>query len=137
VAEPALYLDTSSVLRAALETGTTPELESRIRAAPVLITSRLALVESSRALRRLRGAGGVSEERLADAEREVESVWARCEVWELTRAVCELARDVAPARPLRTLDALHLATFLLARRRFEGLELLTVDARLRDAASAV
>jgi predicted nucleic acid-binding protein len=137
VAEPALYLDTSSVLRAALETGTTPDLESRIRSAPVLITSRLALVESSRALRRLRGVGAVSEERLADAEREVESVWARCEVWELTRTVCELARDVAPAKPLRTLDALHLATFLLARRRFEGLELLTVDARLRDAASGV
>jgi hypothetical protein len=35
---------------------------------------------------------------------------------------------------LRTLDALHLATFLLARARIEGLELLTADQRLEDAA---
>ena len=43
-------------------------------------------------------------------------------------------RHVAPDRALRTLDALHLATFLLARRRIEGLELLTADERLEDAA---
>ena len=129
-----LYLDTSSVLRAALESGTSPEVESRIGAAPVLITSRLSLVESARAMLRARSLGGISEERLADAEREIEAVWARCEIWELTRAVCELARAVAPQKLLRTLDALHLATFLLARRRVEGLELLTVDARLAEAA---
>jgi hypothetical protein len=37
---------------------------------------------------------------------------------------------------LRTLDALHLATFLMARVRIEGLELLTADKRLEQAASA-
>jgi predicted nucleic acid-binding protein len=46
-----------------------------------------------------------------------------------------LACQVAPGRPLRALDALHLATFLLARRRIAGLELLTVDERLREAAT--
>lgn len=132
-----LYLDTSAVLRAALESGTTPEVESRIRAAPALITSRLSLVESARALLRARGRTGASEERLADAEREVEALWARCEVWELTRGVCELAQRVAPGKPVRTLDALHLATFVLARRKIDGLELLTVDARLAEAAGLV
>jgi len=132
-----LYLDTSAVLRAALESGTTAEVEARIRAAPVLVTSRLSLVESARALFRARNLQGVSEERLADAEREIEAVWARCEIWELTRAVCELARQVAPAKPVRTLDALHLATFVLARRKIGGLELLTVDTRLAEAAGIV
>jgi hypothetical protein len=42
---------------------------------------------------------------------------------------------VTPDTALRTLDALHLAPFLLARRRLEGLELLTADERLEDAAS--
>ena len=132
-----LYLDTSAVLRAVLESGTTPEVESRIRAAPALITSRLSLVESARAMLRARSIESISEQRLADAEREIETMWARCEIWELTRAVCGLAREVAPGRPLRTLDALHLATFVLARRRIEGLELLTVDARLAEAAGIV
>ena len=130
----ALYVDTSAVLRAALESGTTPEVDARIRAASVLITSRLALVESACAMLRARAIGGVAEERLADAEREIEAVWARCEIWELTRGVCDLARTVAPHKPLRALDALHLATFLLARRRVEGLELLSVDSRLNEAA---
>ena len=132
-----LYLDTSAVLRAALESGTTPEVESRIRAAPALVTSRLSLVESGRALLRARGVRGVAEDRLADAEREIEGVWARCEIWELTRAVCEVARQVAPGKPVRTLDALQLATFVLARRRIAGLELLTVDVRLAEAAGVV
>jgi predicted nucleic acid-binding protein len=132
-----LYLDTSAVLRAVLENGTSPEVEAKIAAAPALITSRLALVESSRALHRLRQLGQVSEAKLADAQREVASLWARCELWELTPAVCEMARQVAPSKPLRTLDALHFATFVLAREKIEDLELVTVDHRLQEAAESV
>lgn len=133
----ALYLDTSAVLRALLETGTTLEIEDRIRKARVLVTSRLAQVESARALLRLRQRSRVPEEALADAEREVDTLWSRCDVWELTQSVCDTARHVAPRKPLRTLDALHLATFVLARRKIEGLELLTADERLDDAARSV
>jgi predicted nucleic acid-binding protein len=133
----ALYLDTSAVLRAVLETGTTPEVERAIGAAGTLITSRLALVESSRAFLRLRAIGQVSEERLADAARALDALWARCDIWEITPLVCEMAGQVAPTRPLRTLDALHLATYLLARRRLAGLELLTADQRMLEAAQGV
>ena len=132
-----LYLDTSAVLRAVLESGTSPEVEELITAAPALITSRLSLVESSRALHRLRQLGQVSEATLADAQREINAVWTRCELWELTASVCERARQVAPGKSLRTLDALHLATFVLARERIEGLELVTVDERLQAALEAV
>lgn len=135
-AATALYLDTSVALRATLEHGTTPEIEHRIAAAPALVTSRLSLVESARAMLRLRVQGDVSESRLADAQRELDALWHRCELWELSPAVCDLASLLAPDQPLRTLDALHLATFLLARRRIEGLELLTADRRLEDAAGS-
>jgi len=131
---PALYLDTSAVLRAVLEVGTSPSLETRIRAAEVLLTSRLSVVESSRAILRLRQLGRLSETKLADAERDIESLWARCDLWELTPAVCETARRVAPSKLLRTLDALHLATFVLARQRIVDLELVTADERLQAAA---
>jgi predicted nucleic acid-binding protein len=76
----------------------------------------------------------VSEEHLADAGRELDALWARCDIWELTPRVCEMAGQLAPGRPLRTLDALHLATYLLARRRIAGLSLLTADRRLLEAA---
>jgi predicted nucleic acid-binding protein len=132
----ALYLDTSVALRASLEQGTTPEIEQRIADAPALVTSRLSLVESARALLRVRSQGGVPERRLADARRELDGLWSRCELWELSPQVCDLATLLVPDRPLRTLDALHLATFLLARRRIEGLELLTADRRLEEAAGS-
>lgn len=130
----ALYVETSAALRAVLEAGSTPELERRIAAAAMLMTSRLSLVESARALLRLRALGRVAEERLADAARQLDALWVRCEVWELSREVCDLASQVAPAKPLRTLDALHLATYLLARRWIAAIELETTDRRLADAA---
>lgn len=129
-----LYLDTSAVLRAALESGTAPELEERISAAPLLITSRLSLVEASRALLRVRSMGSGPEVKLADVARDITQLWLRCHIWELSRSVCELAAHVAPAARLRTLDALHLATFLLARETIANIELLTADERLREAA---
>jgi predicted nucleic acid-binding protein len=124
------------VLRATLEAGTSPEVEQRIRLAPVLVTSRLSLVESCRAFVRLRTLGRAAEERLADAERDVAGIWSRCELWEISRRVCETACAVAhTTTSLRALDTIHLATFVLARRELAGLELLTVDDRLRQAAS--
>lgn len=129
-----IYLDTSAVLGAVVETGTSPELEARIAAAPALITSRLSIVEASRAIHRLRQIGRVTETHLADAQREIDAVWSRCDIWELTASVCEMARRVAPGKALRTLDALHLATFVLAREKIAGLELLTADDRLQEAA---
>ena len=132
----ALYLDTSVALRATLEEGTTPDIESRIAAATVLVTSRLSLVESARALLRVRLRGGVAESRLADVRRALDGLWSRCELWELSPAVCNLASLVVPDKALRTLDALHLATFLIARGRIEGLEILTADQRLEDAANS-
>jgi predicted nucleic acid-binding protein len=127
-----LYVDTSAVLRAVLERGLSPNVEQRLGAARYLITSRLSLVESARALHRLRREG-TSEAVLADVARELDSLWARCTVWELTLDVCELAAQAAPQLPLRTLDALHLATWLIARRRLGDIELLTTDTRLEQA----
>ena len=130
----AVYLDTSAILSGVLESGLRPDVERRIAAAPALLTSRLALVESARALMRVRQLAKVAETRLADVERQLDALWARCDVWEITPAVCDLAAVLAPAKPLPALDALHLATYLLARRMLGEVELVTADARMRDAA---
>lgn len=133
----ALYLDTSAVLRAVLESGTTPEVEERIRRADRLFTSRLSLVEAARAFQRLRTDGILSEEALADAARTVDRLWARCHIMELSPEVCALASTVSPGTGLRTLDALHLATYLSARHRVGDVELLTVDQRMMAAAGTI
>lgn len=133
---PALYLDSSAILRPVLERGLSPDVERLITEADVLITSRLSLVETARAFLRVRLLGERPEAVVADAERDVEALWRRCEIWELTREVCDRAQVVASRSILRSLDALHLATFSLARREIEGLQLLTADERLRSASEA-
>lgn len=132
----ACYLDSSAVLRPVLEAGLSPVIERQIDEADVLVTSRLSLVETSRAFLRVRLLEEQPEAVVSDAEREVKALWNRCQIWELTREVCQRARLVAPTINLRSLDALHLATFSLARREFEDLRLLTADDRLREAAEA-
>lgn len=131
-----LYLDTSAVLSIVLEQGTSPDLSERIRSATRLLTSRLSLVETARAFHRLRLDGTLGEDALADAARDVDAVWARCHLWELTPAICQSAAAVAPHHRLRTLDALHLATYLEARRRIGDVELVTADRRLEEAAGS-
>lgn len=133
----ALYLDSSAILRPVLEHGLSREVERRIEEAEILITSGLSLIETARAFLRVRLLGERPEAMVADAERSVRALWRHCEIWELSREVCELAEVVAPKAVLRSLDALHLATFVLARREIEDLQLLTTDDRLREAAGTV
>jgi predicted nucleic acid-binding protein len=129
-----LYLDTSAVLRAVLEVGTTPEIETQIRDATSLVTSRPSSVEASRAIHRLRQLGQVGEARLSDAEREIYARWTRCDFCEITAEACETATRWHPAKRLWALDAIHPATLMLARQRIPGIELLTADSRMRPAA---
>lgn len=124
------YLDTSAVLRAVVETGTSSDIESALASAQLLLTSRLSKVESSRVFHRLRLEGKHSETQLADLEEEVESIWVRSEIWELTSNVCNFAARIAPKKALRTIDAIHLATYQLARRRIPDLQMLSADERL-------
>lgn len=131
---PALYLDTSVILQAVLEQGLDPDTARRMEAAEAIVVSRLVLVESARALHRLRAGGEIPEPSLADAGRQLDALFAHCTIWELTPEVCDLAAALAPGSPIRALDALHLATWLVARRRLGDVELLTVDRRMKQAA---
>ena len=48
--------------------------------------------------------------------------------------VVERARQPFPVEPIRTLDALHLASALSARAAVPGLSVLTLDERIRQNA---
>jgi predicted nucleic acid-binding protein len=107
---------------------------ANLAAAETLVTSRLALVESARALARLRMNPNVEDSALAKTELALESIWSRCAIWELSEPICRHASSLAPKSALRTLDAIHLATFLAARKVFEDIALLTTDERRAAAA---
>jgi predicted nucleic acid-binding protein len=132
-----VFVDSSAVVGAVLEKGLSASAARAISRSSALIISRLALVETARAIRRARVEERITDKGLAKAEHDVADFWSRCEVWEISRQICADAMTLAPDTPLRTLDALHLATVIATRKRLPTIRLLTMDVRMREAAVAL
>jgi uncharacterized protein len=120
-----IYLDSSALLKLVREEAETEALRQWLdsRAEAPAITSELGRVEVLRAARR---AGG-------DALTEARAVVADVDLVPLDRTVQDLACDIGEA-PLRTLDALHLASAVLLRDELSAF--IAYDHRLMHAAKA-
>jgi uncharacterized protein len=101
------------------------ELDAYLRAGgPALATSRIALVEVTRAT----SIANPSPEAAAEAER----LLASCLLVDVTDGVLRAAARLT-SRNVRTLDAVHLAS----AQRVGPDEMIVYDRRLREAARAV
>jgi predicted nucleic acid-binding protein len=60
------------------------------------------------------------------------STWA---ILEVTEDVARTAEDKFPNEPVRTLDAIHLASALFLRQSFPDLVIVSVDDRVRSNAA--
>ena len=98
-----------------------------------MLASSLTLIECDRVLLRAAAAGTLAEavaaERRAWLARTVEH-WV---LFDLDGAIVERARRPFPAEPLRTLDAIHLATAALAQSLVPDLVVLSLDDRVRGS----
>lgn len=115
------YLDASAIVKLVIDEPESPTLLRWYHEAERVVTSRIGLIESKRALAR------------RDHDREhVDSVLDRFEVFELDEEVGRRAGGLGPAS-LRTLDAIHVATALA----IEAVDaFVTYDDRQADAARA-
>lgn len=129
-----IYLETSALLQVLLDQTPSGALLTRLDAAERLVTSRLTQIECERALLRLGVERASPPERLAAAEQELAALFDRVEWIEISPEIADLAGRIAPATSLRSLDAIHLATWQIARRLAPDLELITTDRRLATAA---
>lgn len=121
-AESALvYADSSALVKLVIEEPESEALERRLADGPVLATSRIALVEVSRATALANPAPQVRQ----DTALLLDS----CLLVDLTDALLRDAAGLASAS-VRTLDALHLASAL----RIQADELVAYDRRLVAAA---
>ncbi len=127
-----LYLETSALLRILFDQAGSGDLVRRLTKADHVITSRLTRIEAERAIIRLSLDHPEVDRRRADVERDLRQLWARIDSLEMDAAVCELAGRLAPRSRLRTLDAIHLATYQLLRQRDASIEMLTCDKRIQD-----
>jgi len=132
---PTLYVETSALLRVALEGDTV--LRRRFVAADRLVTSALTWVEADRALRRAlaerRFRGGAH----GQARRWIDDFLASCDEIVLDASVLSRARQTFPVEPVRTLDALQLASVLAWDQAIDRLTVASCDDRVRGNALAL
>jgi predicted nucleic acid-binding protein len=129
-----LYAESSAVLAWLLDEPPAPDIRRWLSAADAILASDLTLIECDRVLFRAAALGELTEAEAADrrAHLRMASSW-----WHLLRIgpeIVERAREPFPGQPIRTLDAIHLASVLAARSAVAGLELLSLDDRIRRAA---
>ena len=129
-----LYAESSAVLAWLLGQDRGDAVAEALAGARRVVASDLTVVECERVLIRARSSGLISEAEERDQSAHLARTalhWTRLGVDE---EVVERARRPFPVEPVRTLDALHLASALVARSAEAGLMLLTLDQRIRENA---
>lgn len=128
-----VYIDSSVLLRVVL--GEAGRLESWARIKQP-ISSELVRVECLRTIDRARIVIGLSDDAIADRRAALLETIDTFAIVPVTTAVLERAAEPFPTL-LGTLDAIHLASALLARPEVGGLSFATHDLELGRAAKAV
>ena len=101
------------------------------------VTSALTLAEAGRAIIRARATGRLTAAEEQAAVRALRTFERRCFVLDVDRAVLDRVRRPFPIEPIRTLDAVHLATTELLGEPPQLVTVVTRDARVRDNARAL
>ena len=126
----AVFLETSALLRMLFGEQGGDLVVKRLQEAGRAIASRLMRVEAERALIRLGLDRPRSHRQVLGLERELKLLWPKIDFIEVSRDICDLAGRLAPRSRLRTLDAIHLATFFRVRELDPTIEILTFDERI-------
>lgn len=135
VAQPFRYIESSALLAALLEQDASALKALRVRGQRV--TSALTFAETSRALVRARVAGRLTPEEERKGLRALQTFERRCAVVAVTDSVLTRAGRPFPVEPIRTLDAIHLATAELLGETPQLVTLITRDDRVRENARAL
>ena len=129
------YVETSALLAALLEHDTVARAELRVEG--LRVTSALTFAEATRALVRARVAGRITPAQERAALRALQTFGRRCAVVPVTDAVLVRAGRPFPVEPIRTLDALHLATAEFLGAPPQMVTVITRDARVGENARAL
>ena len=129
-----LYAESSGVLAWLLDEASSGTVRQLLAAADAIVASDLTLIECDRVLLRAAAVGELSEADAADRRAYLTAAAAHWHVLRIGPDIVERARQPFPGDPIRTLDAIHLASALVARSTLPGLELLSLDDRIRKTA---
>jgi predicted nucleic acid-binding protein len=125
-----VFLETSALLRVLFNEPGGDETRAALKKAERIFASRLLRIETERSVLRVM-LDDVDLERHAPAfDKELRDLWSRTDFFEMTPMVCELAGRIAPRARLRSLDAIHLATFRQVQTLAADVAMLTFDKRI-------
>jgi predicted nucleic acid-binding protein len=128
-----VYAESSAVLAWLLGEARSGDVRQALGSAGIVLASELTLIESERVLIRATATGLLSEGAAADRRARLRQASEHWTILHLDEEISERARRPFPREPIRTLDAIHLASALLARSVVPETRLLSLDERVRAA----
>ena len=129
------YVETSALLAASLEGDVAAQRS--LRGPGRVITSALTHAEAARAVQRARASGRVSRSEEHALVSALDTFTRRCETVAVGDEVLLRVGRPFPVEPVRTLDAIHLATVELLGAEPGSVIVVTRDARMRENARAM
>ena len=129
------YIESSALVAALLERDA-DALES-VSTRGRKVTSSLTIAEAARAILRARAAGRLTTDQERAAVRALGRFERRCYLVSVTDAILARVRRPFPVEPVRTLDAVHLATTELLGEPPPLITVVTRDVRVRANAEAL
>lgn len=133
----AIYVESSAVLTWLLGQARAGEVRNAIETAEAVVTSTLTLAESGRALLH----AVIGDELMAREASTLRGLLQRAQRgWmkmTISGRILARAGERFPVEPLRTLEAIHLATALAFAEAIPDLRLLTCDRRMQENATAL
>ncbi len=132
-----VYAESSAVLAWIFQEARADAVNEVFERATLVLSSELTRIECARGVQRALAAGRITA-READALlsefRSLAEGWDRVEIGE---RVALLASSPFPVEPVRSLDAIHLASAKVASNSLGDLAVLSFDARVRANAEAL
>lgn len=128
------YAESSAVLAWLLGEPDGAQVREILRDATRVVTSALTGVESARALGRGAATGRLTSADELAALRLLDTAERSWTLLDLTDRVLNRSRVRFPNEPVRTLDALHLATAVLFQEALGDVTMVSLDERVRSNA---
>jgi predicted nucleic acid-binding protein len=129
------YIESSALAAALLEGDSS--VRAAIRQPGRRVTSALTIAETGRAILRARRLGRLTESQERAAVQALQVFAQRCDLMGVTGAVLERAARSFPVEPVRTLDAIHLASIEVIGEPPALVTVVTRDVRVSKNARAL
>jgi predicted nucleic acid-binding protein len=130
-----VYVESSALLRALLDGDRAAR--AAIDAAEVLCASELTFLEAARAIIRAKHTSRLDAKQAREVAREIAAIERECDLVGVGEEVLRSARQEFPVEPVRTLDAIHLATIKLLDEELGDVVVASCDDRVRENVEAM